>query len=77
MQARHWQRCGAGAGVASSRNFWPEPELKPVYKVSAPAPGSGSRSEESSTLNQISYQIRSCKGIKSIFFTKNKEKSTF
>jgi hypothetical protein len=30
-----WQGCGAGAGAGAgagrSRNFWPEPELEPVY----------------------------------------------
>jgi hypothetical protein len=31
------QCCGAGA--TRSRNFWPEPELEPVFEVSAPAPG--------------------------------------
>ncbi len=30
---RYCQCCGAGAGIgaARSRNFWPEPELEPVY----------------------------------------------
>ncbi len=30
------QCCRAGAAPASSRNFWPEPELQPEYEVSAP-----------------------------------------
>jgi hypothetical protein len=33
---------GAGAGDARSQNFLPEPELEPVYEVSALASGSGS-----------------------------------
>jgi hypothetical protein len=47
------QCCGAGAGAARSRNIWPE--LEPYTEVSAPAPGSGSRSNYSNVFNHNSY----------------------
>jgi hypothetical protein len=67
-----------------------EPELEPqgdgifgrsrswsrYSEVSAPAPGSGSRSNWSSVFNHNSYWIGSKNWIKWIFFTKSHEKST-
>ncbi len=67
------QCCGAGVGAGASRSrSWS------LYtEVSAPAPGSGSRSNSSSVFNHNWYWIGSKKWIKSKFFPKSHEKSTF
>ncbi len=61
-----------------------EPELEPVYwsfgsgsRLRLPAPAPGSRTNLSSVFNHNSYWIGSKNWIKSIFFPKSHEKSTF